>query len=161
MARQKLQKGAPTKAYLIHLLFAPSNGRLRMSQFGFREKRSTEEAIFVARRRIELAVAQRSGSVSLLALDWKKVLDCVSVASLIESLERFCILFLQCSGFHHEQSGFLRERVWYTVRPKTTVLRHIARLHLKSLAFRHRNVRCDARGSGHVVRERPCRLQRR
>ena len=36
-------------------------------------------------------MAHRFGSVSLLALDWKKAFDRVSVASLIEALRRFGI----------------------------------------------------------------------
>ena len=59
------------------------------SQFGFRENCSTEDAIFVARRRIELARAQRNGKVSMLALDWRKAFDSLRVESLIDALRRF------------------------------------------------------------------------
>ena len=59
------------------------------SQFGFRQGCSTEDAIFVARRRIELARAQRNGKVSLLALDWRKAFDSLRVECLVDALRRF------------------------------------------------------------------------
>ena len=43
----------------------------------------------MARRRIELACAQRSGRISLLALDWKKAFDSVNVECLLDALRRF------------------------------------------------------------------------
>ena len=57
-------------------------------QFGFRAARSTEDAIFIARRRIELARAQRNGKVSLLAFDWKKDFDSININSLMDALRR-------------------------------------------------------------------------
>ena len=59
------------------------------SQFGFRTRCSTEHAIYIARRRIELARAQRDGHLSLLALDWAKAFDSLNVESLIDALRRF------------------------------------------------------------------------
>ena len=73
------------------LLDAGLDGRLWHSQFGFRTGRSTVDAIYVARRRIELACAQRGGQVSLLALDWAKALDSVHVGRLTQCLQRFGI----------------------------------------------------------------------
>ena len=70
-------------------LDAGADGRLWSSQFGFRAKRCTEDAIYVARRRIELACAQRGGSITLLALDWQKAFDRVNVQSLLWALRRF------------------------------------------------------------------------
>ena len=71
------------------LLAAGADNRLWRSQFGFRTKRSTEDAIYVVRRRIELAVAQRSGQVSIVALDWRKAFDRVDVPRLLGALGRF------------------------------------------------------------------------
>jgi len=71
------------------LLDAGVEQRLWRTQFGFRKKRSTADAIHIARRRIELACAQRQGQVSLLALDWRKAFDCINVQSLLEALTRF------------------------------------------------------------------------
>ena len=59
------------------------------SQFGFRRAYSTEDAIYIARRRVELAKAQRHGQVSLLALDWAKAFDSINVDSLVDALRRF------------------------------------------------------------------------
>ena len=61
------------------------------SQFGFRPGCSTEDAIFAARRRIELACAQRDGRIILLALDWRKAFDSINVEALLNSLLRFGI----------------------------------------------------------------------
>ena len=71
------------------LLDAGLDDRLWVSQYGFRRGRSTQDAIYVARRHIELACARRSGRVSLLALDWKKAVDSVHTTQLIQGLRRF------------------------------------------------------------------------
>ena len=71
------------------LLAAGADAALWSSQFGFRPGRSTEDAIFIARRKIELARAQRNGKVSLLALDWRKAFDSIHVSSLVDALRRF------------------------------------------------------------------------
>ena len=73
------------------LLDAGVDKLLWPSQYGFRRKCSTSDAIFVARRRIELAVAQKYGRVSLLALDWSKAFDSVNLSSLLDALRRFGI----------------------------------------------------------------------
>ena len=59
------------------------------SQFGFRNKRGTEDAIFAARRYLELSWARRSGQVCLLALDWKKAFGSINPSGLMEALKRF------------------------------------------------------------------------
>ena len=71
------------------LLDAGLDRRLWHSQHGFRAKRSTEDAIFVARRHVELAYAQKDGSLSFLALDWRKAFDSVHVDRLLSTLRRF------------------------------------------------------------------------
>jgi len=60
-------------------------------EFGFRPKRSTSDAIFVARRRLESSHAQRYGRVSMVALDWRKAFDSVHIDALLDSLRRFGI----------------------------------------------------------------------
>ena len=60
------------------LLHAGLDARLWKSQFGFRRGRSTEDAIYIARRHIELAHARRSGRLSMMALDWKKAFDSIT-----------------------------------------------------------------------------------
>ena len=79
------------------------------SQFGFRAARSTEDAIFIARRRIELARAQRHGKVSLLALDWRKAFDSINVNSLLDALRRFGIPAPFCEMLR----GILQSRRFY------------------------------------------------
>jgi len=69
-------------------LDAGLDARLWYSQYGFRCKRSTEDAMYVARRHIELACAQRGGQISLMALDWKKAFDSVHVEALSDALRR-------------------------------------------------------------------------
>ena len=94
------------------LLDAGLDGRLWKSQFGFRAGRSTEDAIYVARRRIELALAQRGGSISLLALDWARAFDSVSPAALCNSLKHFWLpvqFVVMVEGFYHDRQFFVRE----------------------------------------------------
>ena len=71
------------------ILAAGADDGLWASQFGFRPGRITEDAIFVSRRRIELARAQRNGKISLLALDWRKAFDSINPTSLVDALRRF------------------------------------------------------------------------
>ena len=71
------------------IIDAGAERRLWKSQFGFRKHCSTEDAIYTARRHIELALARRSGTVKLLALDWKKAFDSVHVGRLLDALRRF------------------------------------------------------------------------
>jgi hypothetical protein len=73
------------------LLDAGLDARLWGSQFGFRKGHSTEDAMYVARRHIELACARRNGQVNLLALDWAKAFDSVHSGRLLQCLRRFGI----------------------------------------------------------------------
>lgn len=70
------------------LLNAGVDAKLWTSQFGFRKDRSTYDAIFIARRRIEVAFAQRYGRLSLVALDWKKAFDSLHLDSLSDAMRR-------------------------------------------------------------------------
>ena len=66
-----------------------AESRLTATQFGFRRKVGTADAIFAVRRHIDLALAQRGGKTALLALDWKKAFDSINVGALIVALRRF------------------------------------------------------------------------
>ena len=66
-----------------------AEARLTATQFGFRRKVGTADAIFAVRRHIDLALAQRGGKTSLLALDWKKAFDSINVDALVIALRRF------------------------------------------------------------------------
>ena len=71
------------------LLDAGVDALLWPSQYGFRRGRSTCDAIFVARRRIEAANAHRNGGLSMLALDWRRAFDSLHVQCLLDALRRF------------------------------------------------------------------------
>lgn len=73
------------------LLDAGVQARLWKSQLGFREGHCTEDAIFVALRRVEQACAQRNGQIRLVALDWKQACDSIDLDSLCDALRRFGI----------------------------------------------------------------------
>ena len=94
------------------LLDAGLDGRLWASQFGFRGGRSTEDAVYVARRKIEMALAARGGCISLLALDWSKAFDSINVASLLDALRRagFSAKLLQViGGLMHDRQFFVED----------------------------------------------------
>ena len=67
---------------LERLKLAGAEDRLTATQYGFRRKYGTVDAICAARRLIELAWAQRYGHSGLLALDWKKAFDSINPAAL-------------------------------------------------------------------------------
>ena len=71
------------------LVDAGAEERLSKTQFGFRSGYGTVDAVFVLRRRIELALAQRSGKVLVLALDWQKAFDSIDPAAMVAGLRRF------------------------------------------------------------------------
>ena len=86
---------------LLRLLQAGADERICSSQFGFRRKRSTEDALHCARRAIEKAWAHKEGSVHLMALDWRKAFDSVNPQSLVLALKRF--------GFPHQVIEIVRD----------------------------------------------------
>ena len=79
------------------------------SQFGFRRGCSTTDAIYAARRQIELACARRNGQISLLALDWRKAFDSVNVDSLLDALRRFGLR----AKFRQVVAGLMLKRSFY------------------------------------------------
>jgi hypothetical protein len=81
----------PAMIILRRLMAAGADDRLSPSQFGFRPKRGTEDALHCARRAVEEAWAHRNGSVHLLALDWRKAFDSINANGLLSALKRFGI----------------------------------------------------------------------
>ena len=73
------------------LVEAGVESRLWKSQFGFRPGCSTEHAIYIARRQIELARARQRGGTTLVALDWKKAFDSIRIESMLDALRRLGI----------------------------------------------------------------------
>ena len=74
---------------LRRLQEAGAERRLTTTQFGFRSGRSTQDAIFAVRRRIDQELAWQNGRVGVLALDWKKAFDSINVDAMITALGRF------------------------------------------------------------------------
>ena len=89
-------------------------GALWKTQFGFRPRYGTEDAIYIARRHVENACAARFGQIKLLALDWKKAFDSVHVDSLLDALRRFWFATRFCSHDRCDDAKqtFLRHRLW-------------------------------------------------
>jgi len=74
---------------LERLKQAGAEQRIRATQYGFRSNACTADALFIARRAMDAAWADRNGSLLLLALDWSKAFDCISPQKLMEALRRF------------------------------------------------------------------------
>ena len=60
---------------------------IQKSQYGFRPRKSTTQAIFIARRLLDLAERQHS-NLSLILLDWEKAFDKVNQTKLLQVLRR-------------------------------------------------------------------------
>ena len=60
------------------------------TQFGFRKKKSTSQALFIARRLMDMAERQGT-NLTLVLLDWEKAFDKVDQNKLIEVHSRLCI----------------------------------------------------------------------
>ena len=74
---------------LNRLQAAGAESRLWSGQFVFRSCSSTEDALYVVRRRVEQAWAPSGGRILLLALDWRAAFDCIDPDHLIFALKRF------------------------------------------------------------------------
>ena len=79
----------PYKLYATILLnrlkAAGAEGRLWDRQFGFRSGRSTEDALFIVRTGGEQALASRGRKAFILALDWAKAFDSISLERLLQA----------------------------------------------------------------------------
>ena len=69
---------------------------LTKTQYGFRKKRSTAQAIYIARRLQDLAEKSKSRS-TLILLDWEKAFDKVSQSKMLETLHRLNIPTRLCN----------------------------------------------------------------
>ena len=74
--------------------------RLRSTQYGFRPKRSTTQALAVARRALDAAHAARGQGIIALLLDWVKAFDRLKVDTMLHALGRFGLsaAYLQIIG---------------------------------------------------------------
>ena len=60
---------------------------IQRNQFGFRPKKSTSQAIFIARRLLDIAERQHS-NLSLVLLDWEKAFDKINQLKLLQVMRR-------------------------------------------------------------------------
>ena len=66
-----------------------AGNRIRSTQFGFKSKSGTFDALFFLRRVLDDVWAEKDGSAVFVALDWAKVFDCISPDSLLDALRTF------------------------------------------------------------------------
>ena len=75
-------------ASLVRNRFLPAfEPRIQRTQFGFRPKKSTAQAIFIARRLLDISERQHS-NLSVILLDWEKAFDKICQCKLIQVLRR-------------------------------------------------------------------------
>ena len=74
---------------LRRLKAAGAEARIWRTQFGFKSKHGTADAIFLARRLLDESCASQNSPLILLALDWAKAFDSVMPDALLEALRRF------------------------------------------------------------------------
>ena len=86
-----LAVGYKVLAALLHqrLLLGGAEDRMHTSQYGFRPKRGTSEALMIVRRMIDAAHQSGSGGLLLLMLDWAKAFDRLKPEALCRALLRF------------------------------------------------------------------------
>ena len=83
-------------ALLRRLQNAGAEERIWPTQFAFRIKRGSADAIFVSRRLLDLTLADWNGTLVMLSLDWEKAFDSISPDGLLYALERFGLPPLFC-----------------------------------------------------------------
>ena len=66
-----------------------AESRIWPTQYGFRSKYGTTDALFIARRLLDEAWSGRGSKAIFLALDWAKAFDSVSPEALLLALQRF------------------------------------------------------------------------
>lgn len=79
-------------------LYAGLDPVLRDNQFGFRQGRSTSDAIFLVRRLQDLVDAKRHQVLHLLFLDWSKAFDTIKPAALHLALRRLKVPPTMCKA---------------------------------------------------------------
>ena len=86
--------------------------RMHKAQFGFRPKRGTSDALFLARRMIDAAVEDRTGELYILLLDWSKAFDKSKHDSLLHALGRFGFpkpVLEMIAGIYHDRTFEVRD----------------------------------------------------
>ena len=91
---------------------AGAEGQIWPTQFGFRCGCGCADAVFVARRNLKNAWAQKNGNLLLLALDWAKMFDSISLAGLVNAMSRSGIPYhfrLVVRGIHNRGHFMVRD----------------------------------------------------
>ena len=66
-----------------------AENRIWNTQFGFKSKSGTFDALFLLRRVLDDIWAEKNGSAVFVAPDWAKAFDCISPDGLLDALRRF------------------------------------------------------------------------
>ena len=78
-------------ASLIHqrLVQGGTEERMHSSQYGFRPRRGTSDALMLVRRMVDAAVQRNDEGLLLVLLDWAKAFDRIKTESMLIALRRF------------------------------------------------------------------------
>ena len=77
---------------------------MQKTQYGFRPQKSTSQALFLARRLLD--IAERQGTnMTLVLLDWEKALAKINQAKLLEVLTRLSVPDTLVRTIHHIYLG--------------------------------------------------------
>ena len=105
---------------LARIKEAGADQRIWGTQYGFKARRGTADAILLVRRIIEQVHQRVDGKILMLAFDWKKAFDSISPERLLCSLRRFGIpnqIGEAISGIYEQRKFFVKrghyESVWY------------------------------------------------
>ena len=74
---------------LNRLQRAGSESRICNSQFGFRRRSGTSQALALLRRMLDSASSHRACSTHIIFLDWSRAFDKIKSDALLRALERF------------------------------------------------------------------------
>ena len=97
---------------LLRLKKAGAEERITDTQFGFKSKSGTREALFLVRRMIEQSWLKKDHKFIMLALDWSKAFDSISPASLLQALRRFGIpqeFVSMIAGIYTDRCFFIQD----------------------------------------------------
>ena len=82
--------GYKVLASLIHqrLVQGGTEERMHSSQYGFRPRRGTSDALMLVRRMVDAAVQRNDEGLLLVLLDWAKAFDRIKTESILIALRR-------------------------------------------------------------------------
>ena len=108
---------------LERLKVAGAETRIWPTQFGFKSKSGTSDALFVVRRLLDQVWETSDGTVIMLTLDWAKAFDSISPIALLNTLQRFGVprafrnivgsIYLNCRFFVSELNTQSQDHLQY------------------------------------------------